>query len=157
MFKIDKELVLGILLCVFSAIISIKISKILGSKLFELEKSPISPIIISIIIGIILSNLIYPKISNFKNGFDYCIKIFLKLGIILLGIRLSLIDLLQYGSKGLIVVIPCIVTTIFLVQYLGRKFNISRNLSLLIAVGTSICGATAIVALGPTIKAKNQK
>ena len=157
MFKIEKELVLGTILCVFSAIISIKISKILGSKLFELEKSPISPIIISIIIGIIISNLIYPKISNFKNGFDYCIKIFLKLGIIFLGIRLSLIDLLQYGSKGLIVVIPCIVITIFLVQYLGRKFKISRNLSLLIAIGTSICGATAIVALAPTIKAKKSE
>ena len=157
MFKINKELILGILLCVFSAVISIKISKTLGSKLFELEKSPISPIIISIIIGIIISNLIYPKISNFKNGFDYCIKIFLKLGIILLGIRLSLIDLLQYGSKGLIVVIPSIATTIILVKYLGRKFNISRNLSLLIAVGTSICGATAIVALAPTIKAKKSE
>ena len=157
MFKINKELILGILLCVFSAVISIKISKTLGSKLFELEKSPISPIIISIIIGIIISNLIYPKISNFKKGFDYCIKVFLKLGIILLGIRLSLIDLLQYGSKGLIVVIPCIITTIVLVQYLGRKFKISRNLSLLIAVGTSICGATAIVALAPTIKAKKSE
>ena len=157
MFKINKELILGILLCVFSAVISIKISKTLGSKLFDLEKSPISPIIISIIIGIIISNFIYPKISSFKNGFDYCIKVFLKLGIILLGIRLSLIDLLQYGSKGLIVVIPCILTTIVLVQYLGRKFKISRNLSLLIAVGTSICGATAIVALAPTIKAKKSE
>ena len=157
MLKINKEIILGILFCVFSAFISIKISKTLGSELFELEKSPISPIIISIIIGFITSNLIYPKISNFKNGFDYCIKIFLKLGIILLGIRLSLIDLLQYGSKGLIVVIPCIATTIVLVQYLGRKFKIPRNLSLLIAVGTSICGATAIVALAPTIRAKKSE
>ena len=157
MLKIKKDLILGILFCVFSAVISIKISKILGSELFKLEESPISPIIISIIIGIIISNLIYPKISNFKNGFEYCIQIFLKLGIILLGIRLSLIDLLQYGSKALIVVISCIATTILLVQYLGKKFNISRNLSLLIAVGTSICGATAIVALAPTIRAKKSE
>ena len=144
-------------MCVFTAFISIEISKTLGSKLFELEKSPISPIIISIIIGIIISNLIYPKILTFKKGFDYCIKVFLKLGIILLGIRLSIIDLLQYGSKGLIVVVPCIITTIVLVQYLGKKFKISHNLSLLIAVGTSICGATAIVALAPTIKAKKSE
>ena len=157
MYKINKELVLGIILCVFTAFMSIEISKTLGSKLFELEKSPISPIIISIIIGIIISNLIYPKILTFKKGFDYCIKVFLKLGIILLGIRLSIIDLLQYGSKGLIVVVPCIITTIVLVQYLGKKFKISHNLSLLIAVGTSICGATAIVALAPTIKAKKSE
>ena len=157
MFKINKEIIKGILICLFSAIISTELSKFIGTKLFDLNKSPISPIIISIVMGIITSNLIYPKISNFKKGFDYCIKFFLKLGIILIGIRLSLIDLLQYGSKGFIVIIPCIITTIILVQYLGRKFKISNNLSLLIAVGTSICGATAIVALAPTIRAKKSE
>ncbi len=157
MFKINKELIIGILLCIFSAFFSITVSNILGSKIFKLDKSPISPIIISIIIGIITSNLIYPKISNFKKGFDYCIKVFLKIGIILLGIRLSLVDLLKYGSKGLIVIIPCIIITIILVQYLGRKFKVSHNLTLLIAVGTSICGATAIVALAPIIRAKKSE
>tara|TARA_A100001015_G_scaffold320709_1_gene448136 strand:- start:2396 stop:3475 length:1080 start_codon:yes stop_codon:yes gene_type:complete len=155
--QVKKETIIGVLLCTFSAILSIKLSNILGYNLFKLEKSPISPIIISIIIGIIMSNLVYPKISKFKNGFDYCIKVFLKIGIILLGIRLSLLDLFKFGLKGLIVIIPCIIITIILVQYLGRKFNVSHNLSLLIAVGTSICGATAIVALAPIIRAKKSE
>ncbi len=131
---INREKTLGVILCIITAYLAMLLSSYFGTYVLGFEKSPISPIIISIIIGIIISNLIFPNISHLKNGFDYCIKVFLKLGIILLGIRLSLIDLLQYGSKGLIIVIPCIITTIVLVQYLGRKFNISRNLSLLIAV-----------------------
>ena len=65
-----------------------------------------------------------------------------------------MLDFVLYGSKSLIVVIPCILCTIILISLLKDKFDVSENLSLLIAVGTSICGATAIVALAPTINAK---
>ena len=64
---------------------------------------------------------------------------------------------MQYGSQGLIVIIPCIAISIFIVKSLRSYFNVSDNLSLLIAVGTSICGATAIVALAPAINAKKEE
>ena len=152
--KIDKNIPLGILLCILTASISIKLSDIVGENLFGLEKSPVSPIIIAIIIGMVFSNLNNSFISRWKPGYDFCIKRLLKLGIIFLGIRLSFIDLVQYGSKALIVVIPCILITIVLVKSLSIKFKIPEKLSLLIAVGTSICGATAIAALAPSINAK---
>jgi len=152
--KIDKNKALGILLCGLTASFSINISDIIGNNIFDLEKSPISPIIIAIIIGIIIANLNNSFISRLKTGYDFCIKKLLKLGIIFLGIRLSFIDFVQYGSKALIVVIPCIVITIISVNSLSRRFKIPENLSLLIAVGTSICGATAIAALAPSINAK---
>ena len=152
--KLNKNISLGILLCVLTALFSIKLSHFIGKSLFGLEKSPISPIIIAILIGIIFSNLGNSFISRLKPGYDFCIKRLLKLGIIFLGIRLSFIDLVQYGSKALIVVIPCILITIVLVKSLSIKFKIPEKLSLLIAVGTSICGATAIAALAPSINAK---
>ena len=102
----------------------------------------------------VFSNLNNSFFSRLKPGYDFCIKRLLKLGIIFLGIRLSFIDLVQYGSKALIVVIPCILITIILVKSLSIKFKIPEKLSLLIAVGTSICGATAIAALAPSINAK---
>ena len=152
--KINKNIVLGILLCILTASFSIKLSNVIGNNIFGLEKSPLSPIIISIIIGVIFSNFKYSFISRFKPGFDFCIQRLLKLGIVLLGIRLSFIDIVQYGFKALLVVIPCILITIFLVKSLSNRFKISKELSLLIAVGTSICGATAIAALAPSINAK---
>ena len=152
--KLDKNVPLGILLCILTAFLSIIISNFVGKNLFGLEKSPISPIIIAIIIGMVFSNLNNSFISGLKQGFDFCIKRLLKLGIIFLGIRLSFIDFVQYGSKALIVVIPCILITIGLVKSLSIRFKIPEKLSLLIAVGTSICGATAIAALAPSINAK---
>ena len=71
-----------------------------------------------------------------------------------MGIRLSISDILLYGSQGLLVIIPCIVISILIVKNLRGYF---RYLSLLIAVGTSICGATAIVALAPAINAKKEE
>ena len=94
---------------------------------------------------------------NYSEGFAFSIKYLLKLGIIFLGIRLSISDILLYGSQGLLVIIPCIAISIFIVSNLRKYFQVSDNLSLLIAVGTSICGATAIVALAPAINAKKEE
>jgi len=152
----SKNTIIGILICALTALLSIQISNYIGIELLNLEKSPISPIIIAIIVGSLVSNLVR-IIHNFADGFTFSIKYLLKLGIIFLGIRLSLSDILLYGSQGLIVIIPCIAISIFIVKSLRSYFNVSDNLSLLIAVGTSICGATAIVALAPAINAKKEE
>ena len=151
---INKEKTIGIILCIITAHFAIFLSTYFGTNVLGFEKSPISPIIIAIVIGIIFSNINSSFISRLKPGYDFCIKRLLKLGIVFLGIRLSFIDFIQYGSKGLIVVIPCMLITILLVRSLSNRFKISEELSLLIAVGTSICGATAIAALAPSINAK---
>ena len=152
--KLNKNIAQGILLCILTAFLSINISDSVGKNLFGLEKSPISPIIIAVIIGMVFSNVNNSFIPRLKQGYDFCIKRLLKLGIIFLGIRLSFIDFVQYGSKALIIVIPCIIITITSVKALSNRFKISKELSLLIAVGTSICGVTAIAALAPSINAK---
>ena len=148
--------VVGLFICAITALLSIQISKYIGIELLNLEKSPISPIIIAIILGLMVSNSV-KNIQKYTSGFTFSIKYLLKLGIIFLGIRLSVSDILLYGSQGLIVIIPCIAISIFIVKSLRSYFNVSDNLSLLIAVGTSICGATAIVALAPAINAKKEE
>ena len=151
-----KNTLIGIIICVTTTLLSIEISKYIGIELLKLGKNPVSPIIIAIILGSLLGNNI-KKIDNYNNGFAFSIKYLLKLGIIFLGIRLSISDILLYGSQGLLVIIPCIVISILIVKNLRGYFQVSDNLSLLIAVGTSICGATAIVALAPAINAKKEE
>ena len=148
--------IIGLIICVITALLSIQLSNYIGIKLLNLEKSPISPIIIAIILGLLISNSV-KNIHNYSKGFAFSIKYLLKLGIIFLGIRLSISDILLYGSQGLLVIIPCIAISIFIVSNLRKYFQVSDNLSLLIAVGTSICGATAIVALAPAINAKKEE
>ena len=152
----NKNTLVGLFICVITALLSIHISNYIGIDLLGLKKSPISPIIIAILLGSIASNSI-KRIQSYTDGYLFSIKYLLKLGIIFLGIRLSISDILIYGSQGLFVIIPCIVISIFIVRKLRDYFQVSDNLSLLIAVGTSICGATAIVALAPAINAKKEE
>ena len=152
----SKNSIIGLFICVITALLSIQLSNYIGVELLNLEKSPISPIIIAIILGLLISNSV-KNIHNYSEGFAFSIKYLLKLGIIFLGIRLSISDILLYGSQGLLVIIPCIAISIFIVSNLRKYFQVSDNLSLLIAVGTSICGATAIVALAPAINAKKEE
>ena len=152
----SKNTLIGIIICVTTTLLSIEISKYIGIELLKVQKNPISPIIIAIILGLLLGNNI-KKIDNYNDGFAFSIKYLLKLGIIFLGIRLSISDILLYGSQGLFVIIPCIVISILIVKNLRGYFQVSHNLSLLIAVGTSICGATAIAALAPAINAKKEE
>ena len=151
-----RNSIIGIILCVLTALLSIVLSSYIGISILNLSKSPISPIIISIIIGTIIGNSI-KNLDLYDEGFTFAIKYLLKLGIIFLGIRLSISDIFIYGSQGLVVIIPCIAISILIVKSLRNKLNVSENLSLLIAVGTSICGATAIAALAPAINAKKEE
>ena len=143
----------GIALCLITALLAIYLSDLVGMGLLGFEKSPFSPIIFAILLGLIINNMTV-KLIRLEPGFKFCVKYVLKFGIIFLGIRLSLLDFVQYGSNSLIVIIPCILSSIIIITLLKDKFDVSENLSLLIAVGTSICGATAIVALAPSINAK---
>ena len=152
----NKNTLIGLFICLLTTLLSIHISNYIGIDVLGLEKSPISPIIIAIALGSIASNSV-KRIQRYNDGFLFSIKYLLKLGIIFLGIRLSISDILIYGSQGLIVIIPCIVISIFIVKKFRDHFQVSDNLSLLIAVGTSICGATAIVALAPAINAKKEE
>ncbi len=148
-----KSTISGIILCLITALLAIYLSDLVGMGLLGFEKSPLSPIIFAILLGLIINNMTV-NLIKLEPAFKFCIKYVLKLGIIFLGIRLSLLDFVQYGSNSLIVIIPCILSSIIIITLLKDKFDVSENLSLLIAVGTSICGATAIVALGPSINAK---
>jgi len=111
---------------------------------------------IAILTGLILRHFISIT-KNFDLGYQFCIKYFLKWGIILLGVKLSLSEVLDFSFNSLLVVVPCIFFTIFLVLFVGSYFNIPKKIALLIAVGTSICGATAIVATAPVLKAKKEE
>lgn len=72
----------------------------------------------------------------------------------LLGIRLSLLGAGRFTLVALPFVFAAIVIGLVTIRLLGHRLGLSRQLSGLIAVGTSICGCTAIVATAPLIKAK---
>ncbi len=123
-----------------------------GVSLLGFEKSPISAIMMAIIIGMLIANTVGLP-DSLQGGLRFCTKTILRLGIMLLGIRLSLLGAGKFTLVALPFVIAAIASALFIVGYLGRRMGLSTRLSGLIAIGTSICGCTAIVATAPLIKA----
>jgi uncharacterized integral membrane protein (TIGR00698 family) len=125
----------------------------IGESLLGFEQSPISAIMMAIVIGMIIANTVSLPRSMF-GGLRFCASTVLRIGIMLLGIRLSLFGAGQFTLVALPFVAVAIVIGLTTVGLLGRYMGLSLQLSGLIAVGTSICGVTAIVATAPLIKAK---
>jgi uncharacterized integral membrane protein (TIGR00698 family) len=141
--------VLALVFCLFSQ----GINNVIGIELFGTTKSPISTVMIAILLGIIMGNAFTPR-PGMMIGLDFTQKYILKLGIIFLGIRLSFEEFLKFGTVAIPLIIVCILSVLVLIKLLIRKVPISSKMSYLIAIGTSVCGATAIVAVAPIIEAK---
>ena len=152
-FQNIKSVIPGIGLALVFCLFSQGINNVIAIEIFGTIKSPISTVLIAIFLGILMGNAFTPRPSMMV-GLDFTQQYILKLGIIFLGIRLSFSDLIKFGSVAIPLVIFCILGVLILIKLLIRKVPISSKMSYLIAIGTSVCGATAIVATAPVINAK---
>ena len=152
-FQYFKSIIPGVTLALVFYLFSQGINNILAEEIFGTAKSPISTVLIAILLGILMGNAFTPR-PGMMIGLDFTQQYILKLGIIFLGIRLSFSDLIKFGSIAIPLVIFCIIGVLILIKLLIKKVPISSKMSYLIAIGTSVCGATAIVATAPVINAK---
>lgn len=151
-----SDLAPGLLLTGAVAIIAGITAKSFGTSILGFSKSPISPILVTVLLGLIFRNTIgLPK--KYRDGLSWCVKRLLRIGVALLGLRLSLGALSEIGLHAIPIVLGCIAAAIIGVIWLGKMAGLSGKLSTLIAVGTSICGVSAIVATGPAIKADDDE
>ena len=148
-----KRIFPGVTLALIFFLFSQGINNVLAIEIFGTTKSPISTVLIAILLGILMGNAFTPR-PGMMIGLDFTQQYILKLGIIFLGIRLSFEEFLKFGSIAIPLIIVCIVGVLILIKLLIKKVPISSKMSYLIAIGTSVCGATAIVATAPVINAK---
>jgi uncharacterized integral membrane protein (TIGR00698 family) len=104
-----------------------------------------SPLIIAIILGMIFRNTIGMP-ANCQSGVTFAMKRILRFAIALLGLQLSITQVLAIGVKGIILIILTLFITFGFTYWLGRQLGVSKSLTYLIASGTSICGASAVIA-----------
>ena len=146
----------GLILALLLAFAGQFLSDFIGKDLMGLPKSPISAIMMAILLGILIRNTL-PLPASLQPGIRFGLVRVLRLGIVLLGIRLSLGEAGAIGLKALPVIIGAVTAALVIVTFLARRLGLSGRLGTLIAVGTSICGATAIVATAPTIGARDDE
>lgn len=146
----------GLVLAAVLAWVSIQVSHFVGTAVLGFAKSPISSVMTAILLGLILGNLI-PLPKAVRPGLTFSVKKVLRLGIILLGIRLSIFDVFKLGAMGVPIVVLCIVGALLLTTRLAVWLRLPERLGTLIAVGTSICGVSAIVSTAPAIEAEEEE
>lgn len=90
-------------------------------------------------------------------GLSFSAKSLMRVGIVLLGLKLSLIDIAGLGVVGILTTVGVVVLAFFGTLLLGRLLKLPGQQPLLIATGFAICGASAIGAMSGVVRAKKEE
>jgi uncharacterized integral membrane protein (TIGR00698 family) len=116
---------------------------------FALRRIPgtsiLSPMILSTLVGMTLHNLIGTP-AWAKPGVVFSLKRILRLGIILLGLQLMASQVAQVGFLGASIIVTTLIATFVFTKWFGRVIGVDPKMAELIGAGTSICGASAVIA-----------
>ena len=117
---------------------------------------PISPMVLAILAGLALAGVAAAQ-PSWQPGLALARGILLKAAVALIGLRLSLSELAWLGGQALPLVLTAVVLGLGVTLGLARLAGANRRLAGLLAVGTVICGVSAIAALAPAIKARHEE
>lgn len=112
------------------------------------------------IIAIILGMLIALKLKNRENlnaGIGFTSKIILQTAVVLLGFGLNLATIGKVGGQSLPIILSTIATSLIVAFIICKVFSMPSKISVLIGVGSSICGGSAIAATAPVIQASDEE
>ncbi|WP_050467773.1 YeiH family protein [Herbaspirillum chlorophenolicum] len=124
-----------------------------------LQEHGFSALTVAIVLGIVLGNTLYPRIAApCGDGVRFSKQTLLRAGIILYGFRLTLQDISHVGLAGVAINAAMLLSTFGLAWLAGVKLlKLDRDAALLIGAGSSICGAAAVMATEPVLRARSEQ
>jgi uncharacterized integral membrane protein (TIGR00698 family) len=125
------------------------LTAMLASLAFALRGLPLlgvfSPMILAILLGMVFHNVIGTP-ARAHPGIAFSMRRLLRLGIILLGLQLTAAQVAAVGYGGVAIIAAALIATFLFTKALGHWLGVDPKLTELIAAGTSICGASAVIA-----------
>lgn len=155
-------LVPGLLLCSALAAVSWYAADAAGVAIGRLQRvstsggSPISPITVAILLGLIVGNFMRPA-ATLRPGLHFAMRTLLRAGIVLVGLKLALMDIVRVGSVAVPIIAVLIAVAIIVTRWLAKVAGVGERFGLLAAAATSICGVTATVAAAPVLEAEERE
>ncbi|MCA2499097.1 YeiH family protein [Staphylococcus xylosus] len=144
----NKPFIFGILFTFIIAAISL-----ISSKLPLLDK--VGALTIAIVIAILFRHFKgYPE--SYRPGITFASKRLLKFAIILYGLNLNIFDVIGEGSTLLLIDGGVIIVSIGLMLLLNHYIKGDKAITLLLGIGTGVCGAAAIAAVSPILKSREK-
>lgn len=144
----------GIIFCTFFALIAYCTCKCGFCQSINLNS-----LTFAIIIGMVIGNVFHKFIpESFKDGISFSAKKLLRLAIILYGFRITFQQIFAVGMQGFWADVIMLSTTYLLGYYLGtRVFKLDKDLCMLTSIGSSVCGAAAVLGTDSMLKADSHK
>ena len=125
------------------------LTAIIAGVAFALRLVPgvatLSPMILSVLLGVVLHNSVGAPAAA-REGVAFSLRFVLRFSIILLGLQITAGQAAELGVGGLATIATALLGTLAFTILMGRALGVPRGLALLIGVGASICGASAVLA-----------
>lgn len=107
-----------------------------------------------LVLGAVVANLVAGR--TVLGEWASTAKVMLRLGIVLLGLQLSLATVAGLGVGGVVVIVATVTVTFTTTRWVGRRMGLEEDLVTLVAAGFSICGAAAVAAVQGPVRAKER-
>jgi uncharacterized integral membrane protein (TIGR00698 family) len=123
--------------------------------LVNLAIPAVSALTAAVVIGVVVNHLPFLPAST-RPGLTWCTRILLRSGVVLLGLQLAVPQLLRLGLGTIAAVVITVLAAFLGTLGLGRLLKVPRGLTLMVATGFSICGASAIAAMEGVTERKDE-
>ncbi len=130
-----------------------------AAQLDWVQRLGLSGLTVAIVCGIIAGNTFFPRVaSHTAAGVDFSKSTLLRAGIILYGFRITFQQIAEVGWSGALIDALMVSLTFLIAVQLGtRVFRLDRQTAMLIGAGSAICGAAAVMATEPVVRAQAHK
>ncbi|MDN0074766.1 YeiH family protein [Crenobacter sp. SG2303] len=140
-------------------VLTLAVAALFAADLPLFQHLGLSALTLAIVGGMLIGNTVYPRVAVASHhGVAFSKQTLLRLGIILFGFKLTFQDIAAVGVAGIVIDALVLTSTFTLAYWLGRKvFGLDEQSVILIGAGSSICGAAAILATEPVVKAQAER
>jgi uncharacterized integral membrane protein (TIGR00698 family) len=144
----------GVFIAIALAAVARGMAHTLALGVGGLPKIPLSPVMCAVLLGMLWRNSIgVPAWAS--SGLNWAMYRLLRVGIALVGLRLTLAGATAIAATALPVALSCLTVALLTGIGIARLLAVPRRLGLLLAIGTAVCGCTAVVAMAPLIRARH--
>jgi uncharacterized integral membrane protein (TIGR00698 family) len=149
-----RRVIPGVVVAILLAVLAKSMSDGIAHGAVGLPKIPLSPVLYAVLLGMLWRNTLgVPAWTS--DGLNWAMHRLLRTGIALVGLRLTLAGASAIAVTALPIALGCLATALVSGIVISRLLSVPKRLGVLLAIGTAVCGCTAVVAMSPVIRAKH--
>lgn len=144
----------GIAVAVALAVLAGFVSEEMSQGIGGAPQFPPSPVLWAVLIGMLWRNTLGVP-AWCTEGLNWAMHGMLRTGIALVGLRLTLSGVTAIATTALPIALTCLAVALIAGAIIARVFSVPKRLATLLAIGTAVCGCTAVVAMSPVLRARH--